>query len=387
MTLRALHLTGFRNLRDAVLDFPSEGVALVGANAQGKSNLLESIHYLEIFRSARGSRDTQLIRFGETHFRVEGRLTGRGASSVAAAVQRPGPVKRVSVDGTSPPRLGDALGKVASVLFTPEDARLVAQGPDERRRFLDIVLSVNLPGYLAALLRYRQILGQRNAALRDRAPAATVAAWDPLLAESGGQVARARARWAAQHEAGFRDLVAEISGGEWGGLGYRSGIPEVRGLTPDDAAGWVSAFLSGLESTAEGERRRGVTLVGPHRDDLLLTGAPEQEDPTAPPAVVRDLRDFGSGGQKRTAALALRLLEAETLRERRGVAPILLLDDVFAELDGARSERILPLLERTAGAQVILTAPKEADIRFRRDRLAPWTVQGGAIQGSAGEGS
>jgi len=405
--LHRLRLQGFRNLEDTALELPPEGVALVGPNAQGKSNFLEAIHYLEIFRSARGTRDTRLIRFGQAFFRLEGRLHPPGGPpgdeggpeggaeprTVAAAVQRAGPVKKVTVDGEVPSRLGDALGQVGSVLFTPDDVRLVSDGPQERRRFLDIVLSVNVPGYLEALQRYRQVLAQRNAALRDRAPRGSVEAWDSLLVRSGARVHRIRADWVRAGAPTFRDTVREVSGGEWGTLEYLPGTPGASGVGDagaegraddgeDAEAAWAAVFSVALREGVEEERRRGMTLVGPHRDELRMRLDPDPGDPASRKG--QDLREYGSGGQKRTAALALRILEAETVLRRRGRPALLLLDDVFAELDAARSERVLGLLDRTAAGQVILTAPKEADVRFRHDRLSRWRILGGRIHAGGG---
>jgi DNA replication and repair protein RecF len=386
--LRTVRLEGFRNLADAVLALPPEGVALVGANAQGKSNFLEALHYLEIFRSCRGARDVNLIRFDHSHFRLEGKLgtpapaaDPSAAHTVAAAVQREGPVKKVTVDGVEPPRLGDALGQVGSVLFTPDDVRLVADGPQERRRFLDIVLSVNVPGYLASLQRFRQVLNQRNAALRERAPRSAVEAWNGMLATSGGAVMAARDRWVREGRSTFAAVVEELSGGERAFLDH---VPALGGEkveagieAGDEDAAWARALARALDATADGERRRGVTLVGPHRDELRLRGEPVS-DPGGRTRPL-DLREYGSGGQKRTAALALRILEAETVLRRRGHPALLLLDDVFAELDAARSERVLGLLDRTAAGQVVMTAPKDADVRFRRDRLPRWRIEAGRI--------
>lgn len=397
--LTRLRLTGFRNLHDTVLEIPSEGLALVGPNAQGKSNFLEAIHYLEIFRSYRGSRDTRLIRFDAEYFRLEAELGGEPPRRVGVGVTRaggPGGTKRVQVDGQAPPRIGDALGAVGSVLFTPDDVRLVSDGPQERRRFLDIVLSVHEPGYLEALQRYRQVLNQRNAALRERAPQGAVEAWDGLLARAGGRVLASRAAWVAQGAPTFREVVAEISGGEGASLTYAPALPEPPAF-PESREGaeppgggenrreprvevWVEALAEALREGVEQERRRGTTLVGPHRDELELQAHPAEGG--AP----RDLREFGSGGQKRTAALALRILEAETVLRRRGRPALLLLDDVFAELDAARSERVLGLLDRTATGQVILTAPKDADVRLRQDRLPRWRILGGRIAEGTGAG-
>src|SRR5690606_22234481 len=152
------------------LEIPREGLALVGDNAQGKSSFLEAIYYLETFRSFRGARDEQLLAFGEGVFRVAGTVLreDEGGSApvdheVTAAFAKEGKRKKVTVDGTEPDRLGDAIGSLGAVIFSPSDIELVGGGPDERRRFLDIVLSLNEPGYLGALQEYRQGLARRNA--------------------------------------------------------------------------------------------------------------------------------------------------------------------------------------------------------------------------------
>lgn len=382
MTLQRLRLTGFRNLTDGMLEFPEEGVAVVGPNAQGKSNLLEAIYYLEIFRSFRGTRDDRIVGFGADHFRVEGRLSRGGeldssgghtevtaALTVAAAFMKAGRVKKVTVDGREPPRIADAIGRVGAVLFTPEDVRLVSDGPQGRRRFLDILLSINVPGYLDALQRYRQALVQRNSALRDGRGRGSVGAWDPPLVEAGARVGSIRARWIREGAPTFRSVYAWVAGEEDVSLEYRPSVPAVAEAAEEEVA---EAFRRALSEGAEGERRRGATLTGPHRDDMRVILHPGT-------GKERDLREYGSGGQRRTAALALRLLEAETIASRRRRAPLLLLDDIFAELDEARSVRVMEIMDRTAVGQVILTAPKESDVRFRSDRLPRWTVREGVV--------
>src|SRR5690606_19519518 len=149
MHLSSLRLTNFRNFQEQRLSIPADGVAIVGDNGQGKTNLLEAIYYLEIFRSFRGAPDEQLVRFGEEVFRVEGRVEGDGDSrTVAAAFDRRQRRKKVTVDGVEATRLGDALGRVGVVIFSPSDVALVAGSPSVRRRFLDILLSLAKPRYL-----------------------------------------------------------------------------------------------------------------------------------------------------------------------------------------------------------------------------------------------
>ncbi len=398
MRLLRLSIKGFRNLADQVLDVPEEGVAIVGSNAQGKTNLLEAVHYLETFRSPRGRRDEQLVRIGETLFRVEAEIgrrdvmRGRAAEPirvVSAAYDGPTRQKRVSVDGQVPGRLGDAIANIGSVLFTPEDVRVVSEGPSERRRYLDILLSLNLPGYLEALRRFRQALQRRNAALRRGEGVASVAAWDDVLVRSGAQVSVSRALWIARHAARFSEYYGEVSGERVARMVYEPGIRVTAEHTADsvddyseggDAVGGdprvidtvAEAYGAALEDLRESERRLRATLVGPHRDELrFYIEAPEGE---------RDAREMGSGGEQRTIALALRLLEADTVREGRRREPILLLDDLFAELDAERSRRVLDLLDRRVPGQVVLTAPKESDVRFRTEALSRWWIEKGVVR-------
>jgi len=380
LRLAQLELRGFRNLVDDTLEFPPEGVAVVGPNAQGKSNLLEAIHYLELLRSFRGVSDRDLVRFGEDVFRLEGLVEAQEADApfegqrrdrkVAAAWQRTGARKKVTLDGVEVERLADGVGHVGAVLFTPADLALVDDGPHIRRRYLDIVLSLSEPGYLATLQRYRQVLSQRNAALKSGGHASQARAWDGLLMAAGSRVTVFRSRWVRSMSGALSQIHQEISGGTGARMSLESGISGVgNGELEED--GVEEAFRVALATSQEREARLGTTTVGPHRDELLLVLEPGEG--------ARDVRRFGSGGQRRSVALALRLLEAETIRRRKGREPLLLMDDVFAELDEARSARLLDLLDRTAVGQVILTAPRKAEIRFRDGGMARWGIREGRL--------
>ncbi len=371
MRLSRLSLHHFRNLGEQELEFPPEGVAIVGPNAQGKTNLLEAIHYLETFRSFRTAKDEQLTAFGQPVFRLAGRFAGDDREvKVTAAFQRAGARKKVTVDGVEPDRLGDALGRAATVVFAPSDVKVVAGGPAERRRFLDIVLSLASPGYLRALQQYRLVLAQRNAALRARGDRAAVAAWNDPLTSLGARVMGARRDWIAGSAPTFRTLYREISGGRPARLSYQPSLAEAEGV---DSAALPELFAGALERSRGRERRLATTVVGPHRDEMGITLEADAGE--------LDLRTFGSGGQQRTGALSLRLTEAATVREARGRTPILLLDDVFSELDEDRSRRILALIEGSLRHQVILTAPREADVRVRRETIPRWRVENGVVSG------
>ena len=372
MHLSRLTLRHFRNLGTQDLELPPEGVAIVGDNAQGKSNLLEAIYYLETFRSFRGARDEQLVAFGEEVFRVTGDLAADVGEvppvQVTAAYQKRGKRKKITVDGVEPERVGDALGRVAAVVFSPADVELVSGGPGERRRYLDIVLSLSVPGYLRALQEFRKILVRRNAALKDEQPGGVVMAWDQGLVRSGAAVAAARREWIETRCDAFREYYAAVSGGAGARMAYRSSVHLDGARSAEEVA---EAYRDALVASAERERRNGTTVVGPHRDEVVLRLENEGDE--------LDLRDYGSGGQRRTAALALRLVEARTIRETRSQEPLILLADVFAELDGGRSERVLELMEREETGQVVLTAPKESDVRIRRDALPRWRISAGKV--------
>ncbi len=377
MRLSGLQLRHFRNLGDQELRIPAEGVAVIGRNAQGKSNLLEAIYYLETFRSFRRVPDEQLIAFGEDSFRLVACLVGCSGDvsggqgdeiEVAAAYQRAGKRKKVSVEGVEPERLGDAVGRLSAVIFSPLDVGVVSDGPGLRRRFVDIVLSLNVPGYLDALQRFRHTLAQRNASLRKESPPDVVRAWDGVLVESGSRVMLERLSWAERWAEAFTRYYQTVSGEEAAHLSYDPAFAIDRA----DLGRVEELYRQALDESARREARVHATVVGPHRDDLRISLAEEDEH--------RDLREFGSGGQRRTAALALRLVEAATIRAARGFEPLLLLDDTFAELDEGRSERVLALIEQEEPGQVILTAPKESDVKVRRDALPRWTIDAGCIQ-------
>ena len=267
-------------------------------------------------------------------------------------------------------RLGDALGRVGVVVFSPSDVELVAGGPGARRRFLDIVLSLAEPGYLHAIQRYRQALFQRNSLLRQGSPRALIEAWDEGLVLSGSRVAAARASWVAEHSESFSAHYARVAGGQPGRMAYAPSAPEMgEGAGESQLA---AAFREALGRSADREQRRGMTLVGPHRDDLrfTLSGAD---------GAALELRTYGSGGQQRTAAIALRMVEAETIHAARGREPIILLDDVFAELDPGRSQRIVDWIETEEGGQVILTSPKPTDLELRGQVLPRWGIRDGVV--------
>jgi DNA replication and repair protein RecF len=374
--LETISLRDFRNLERVQLDVPRDGMAIVGDNGHGKTNLLEAIYYLQLLRSVRGARDQDVVRFGAPGFHITAGATVGRHRTLTAAFQRVGKRKKVTVDGVEPPRLSDALGSLPSVMFSPRDVELVAGSPSERRRFLDVALALTSRRYLAALQQYRAALVRRNAALRDVARKgepggiARAAVWEPALAEHGAVLWSARTAWVERVADEFARLCASI--GERGDARVRyatsaatSAVFRERASVPDLAKYLAEA----LESHRAVDVRRGLTHVGPHRDDLDLT-----VDGHA-------LRAFGSAGQQRTASIALRLLEAATLRGA-GSTPLVLLDDPFAELDARRAARILDLLGTSGVAhQTILAVPRSIDIPREMTSLPRFQIVDGVVSG------
>jgi DNA replication and repair protein RecF len=351
---------------------------LVGDNGQGKTNFLEAIYYLQLLRSIRGARDQDLVRFGANGFHVGADIHSDRASTIGVGFERAGRRKRVRLDGAVCERLSDALGALPAVMFSPADVDLVGGSPSARRRYLDIMLAVTSRGYLLALQRYRAALVRRNAALRDAARQsatradARAAVWESPLAEHGAVVWAERTAWVEESRARFTELCGLI--GESGAVTFRYASTVAQ---QEPNADRRAALAAALEAQRASDVRFGLTRAGPHRDDLLITL-------DAGDGMPRDLRAFGSAGQQRTAAIALRLLEAETLRDRRGGSPLFLLDDPFAELDARRAARIVNLLSNEAGGagleQTILAVPRESDIPSGMPRLERFRITGGAIR-------
>ena len=372
VVLRSLALRDYRNLVRLDLTFPPSGVVVIGENGQGKSNLLEAIYYLHLLRSVRGARDADVVQFGAPGFHIAARAEGGGHREVTAGFERIGKRKRVKLGGVEPQRLSDALGALPCVLFSPADVELVSGAPSARRRYLDILLALSSRPYLTALQRYRHALAQRNAALRELArhdggAHDRVAVWEAPLAEHGAVLWCERVAWAANAAPRFADACARI--GERAPVAMRY-LTSLDPSTHDVRA--VSAALAhGLAQRRALDVRRGITHTGPHRDDLTLT------------LDGREMRAFGSAGQQRTAAIALRLLESETLRERLGMTPLLLLDDPFAELDARRSASILELLAKDGMGQTMLTVPRESDIPPALTQLQRWSIAGGVVDAGA----
>ncbi len=367
----------YRNFTQLDLEIPSTGLVVIGENGHGKTNLLEAVAYLALLRSFRGGRDADVVRFGAAAFHVRAELTPPSAFNVVTVgFERSTKRKRATLDGVEQPRLTSALGAVPSVEFSPADVALVSGGPSERRHYLDVMLALSSRAYLQALQQYRGALLRRNAALRtaqrDGARSsehdARVSVWEPSMAEHGGFVTATRHAFVRDHTERFTQLSAAIGERQTVLMRYAATGGETADEQLTSAAAQADAYRRAFAQQRSQELRRGITLVGPHRDDLqLLLGG-------------RDLRTFGSAGQQRSVAIALRLLELTTLRDAVGYPPLLLLDDPFAELDLGRAGRVLALLEDAGASQVLLAVPRVEDIPAAFTRLEQRSMCDGVLQ-------
>ena len=344
MRIERLRLRSFRNYEEADVR-PAPGVTvLYGENAQGKTNLMEAVHLCCVGRSHRTSRDRELVRWGESEAYVQADVRRRdGVHQVGVALYpNEQKKKKITLNGDPIKRIGELMGQVNAVLFSPEDLRLVKDGPDGRRRFLDMEISQLRPAYFYALQRYARALNQRNGLLhelqlhRGDALFSTLEEWDAMLAQSGAVVLRKRAQYLAQLEEKAEEIHDALSGGrEKLKLRYAGCDADEEGL------------VRLLRAAREEDCRRGFTSVGPHRDDykIIING--------------KDARAFASQGQQRTAALSLKLAEIEVMREETNEAPVLLLDDVMSELDVSRRRM---LLTRIGGVQTMITCTHLDDL-------------------------
>ena len=349
MVIRQIRLTDFRNY-PCVTFLPADGITVFhGANGAGKTNLLEAIHLCCLGRSHRTSQDRELIRQGSSCGSVQVqvmRRDGRREVKVMlwSAQKR---AKQILLNGKPAARIGELMGHVNCVMFSPEDLELIKDGPALRRRFMDMQLSQLRPSYFFSLQKYISTLNQRNALLRAMAaPGANNAAgqleiWDEQLAREGAAITEHR-RWFAQvlkTEAGRNYM--HISGS-------KDEIFDTRYVgVLSDADSLYEKMLEGLYKTRREDVRRCVTHFGPHRDDLHLT------------IKGQDMKNFASQGQMRTAALAMRLSQLTVMKLETGEEPVLLLDDVMSELDPRR--RAL-LLERIDGVQTFVTCTDRSDL-------------------------
>ncbi len=339
MRVRQLRIRNFRNYEQAQIE-PGAGLnVLVGANAQGKTNLLEALYYASTFRPLRPVRESDLVRWGESEAFLSVRFL-RHEIEDELVIRTPLSGKRTVLLNEQPvSRQSELIGRLKMVCFTAQDLLLIRGEPAERRRFLDSELSLISHRYLYSLAQYRRCLEQRNTLLRmhleGHATLESLPEWSQQLIKYGARLMDERRRFLEQLQTFITPVHTTLTGGkEVFQLLYQPGLPPANGYgTGFSEQDWAYALQVSLQEVESEEIRRGMTLVGPHRDDflMLIDG--------------HDARLFASQGQQRTCALSLRLAEVPLLESRLEESPIVLLDDVFSDLDPERRMRLVQFLQ------------------------------------------
>lgn len=375
MYLQSLYLKNFRNYTDQWVEFNAPKTILVGQNAQGKSNLLEAIELLATLKSHRTSRDRDLIQGGQETGLIKARLERNYVEQELALTLRQSGRKNLSLNQENVRRQFDFLGVINAVQFSCLDLDIVRGAPEVRRHWLDTLLIQLEPIYSHILTQYQHILKQRNALLKklrqqqeESQPLNTfdleqLPLWDQQLAEMGSRVSRRRARVLTRLAPLAQAWHQQISGQtEFLAIAYEPNVvwPE------DDPQSVQQAFLAKIEQRRMAEQQLGASVVGPHRDEIALS---INQTPA---------KSYGSQGQQRTLVLALKLAELSLIEEVVGEPPLLLLDDVLAELDLQRQNQLLAVIQDRFQTLITTTHLQGFDEQWRKASQI-LTVQGGQI--------
>ena len=365
MYVRRVELADFRSYERVAVDLEPGVSVLVGQNGMGKTNLIEALGYVATLDSHRVATDAPLVRAGSTSAVIRCAIVHDGRELLVELEIVPGKANRARLNRSPARRPREILGALRMVLFAPEDLELVRGDPGERRRYLDDLLVARQPRFAGVRSDYDRVVKQRNALLRTAyltrkvggsrgQDLSTLAVWDQHLAHHGAELLAGRLELAAAlgpHLTKAYDAVA--AGRSAASIAYASRLGD--GLTPDRAA-LEQALLASLQERRTAEIERGVTLVGPHRDDLTLA--------------LGDLpaKGYASHGESWSFALALRLAAYDLLRSD-GIEPVLVLDDVFAELDSGRRDRLAALVSDAAQLLVTCAVPEDVPAALRGARF------------------
>ncbi len=348
MRIKNLKLKNFRNYENESISFGEGLNVLFGKNAQGKTNCAEAVFYLCTGTSPRCRREKQLIRHGCDCAEISAVAEGvYGEIEISAKITESG--REVKLNGNKITRNADILGNIYSVFFSPHELRLIQDGPDERRRFLNVSISQLFRPYYVALSRYNKILEQRNNLLKNRdlqLVYETLPVWDEQLCKYAAVIALKRAEFVEM----LAPIAAEIHAYITDGAEKLEVSPEKK--YKGDEKQLSERLFSELSANYDRDIRLGFTASGPHRDDLdiVIDGT--------------DAKNFASQGQTRTAALSIKLAEVEIFKKLSGEYPVLVLDDVMSELDLPRRKK---LATRTQGLQTILTCTHAERVLYGRE--------------------
>ncbi|MFB6098018.1 MAG: DNA replication/repair protein RecF [Salinibacter sp.] len=353
MILHTLHLRSFRAHAESEFELAPSINLFYGPNGAGKTNILEAVHYLCLTKSFTASRDRYAVRKGAPYFEVEGTVGNVREEPITVRLAYvPGEGKSLFVNDVELDRLADIVGTLPVVVFSPEDYDLTAGGPSERRRFVNNILSQARPVYMDDLMKYRRARRQRNEVLRsykkrpDPPPAELIEPWTEELVTLGSRIVHRRRKFLRAFTDDLQDAYRRVEQvAERPTIEYDTIADFPPDATVEDVA---DAFREALDRKKGQERDRGTTLVGPQRDELIF----RLDD--------LEVRRYGSQGQHRTFAMALKLAQYFFLRARSDTEPLLLLDDAFGKLDPERTEVFLNLLRSDAVGQSLVTATRRA---------------------------
>ena len=349
MIIKSIELKNFRNYEELNLNLDGGTNILYGDNAQGKTNILESIYVSGTTKSHKGSRDKEMIRFGENEAHIRTMVEKNQMSYQIDMHLKKNRSKGIAINGVPIRKASELFGVLNMVFFSPEDLNIIKNGPSERRRFLDSEICQLDKIYLSDLTKYNKVLNQRNKLLKDMVfhpdLENTLSVWDMQLISYGRRIISRRRRFVEELNEIVRGIHESISGGrEQLTLTYEPDIEE-------------AFFEDELNRAKEKDRKYCSTSVGPHRDDISFFIGDI------------DIRKFGSQGQQRTAALSLKLAEIELVKKIVKDYPVLLLDDVLSELDSKRQEH---LLSEITHIQTLITCTgldEFVNSKFRMDKI------------------
>jgi len=335
MYVDKIKITNFRNYKSQSLQLKDGINVFSGFNGMGKTNLLEAVYLSSIGKSARTPRDKELIMWEQPNARVSLNVQKDNGSEGVEIILSRSENKRVLINGMPASRLGELMGVVATVFFSPTELKIVQGSPSERRSFIDIAVCQISKAYFYLLMRYNKVLAQRNRLLKSGSLTDDILdIWDTQLASEGAKVIKTRKGF-------IKELVPLVSQHHsFLTVNNESAAIFYEGIAGEDTDEIKDNFLACLKKDRDKDKKFGYTHIGPHKDDLAIkiNGV--------------DIRTYGSQGQQRTAALSLKLAELNLNAKTKGEKPVLLLDDVLSELDIARRKR---LLECVKGYQTIIT--------------------------------
>lgn len=337
MKIKSINITNFRNYSNQEVEFSDGLNVIIGKNAQGKTNLLESIFICAIGRSPRTTKDKDLIKWESTYAKITLNIHKKLGKKEIDIYLFTNQNKAIKIDKIGIKKIGQLMGNFNAIYFSPDDLKLIKDSPEERRKFMDIDLCQFDKNYFYTLSNYNQILQQRNKLLKTTNESAlkdTISIWNDQLATSGAKLILSRLKLVSSLKEKVQKIHKFLTNDK------EELVISYQGYTAETENDLKLLLLKKYEENIDKDIKLGFTTIGPHRDDIKIESNGI------------DLRSFGSQGQQRTASLSLKLAELEVFKDNIGEYPVLLLDDVLSELDKDRQQK---LLEITKPIQTILT--------------------------------